>query len=175
MTRITSSKRPMIALALTLVALFLTAGGLAKTFSRLSETGRPEKISPAVLANLAQPVSAPFTSTPNFISISEPQDSPSLQVARRGHSATLLADGRILIAGGENADGPIRQCEIFDSATGTFSVGGNLNAPRTGHTATKLSDGRVLLAGGRNALGPLASTEIFDPQTGVFSNGPTLN
>src|SRR2546422_182665 len=42
---------------------------------------------------------------------------PELQVARLGHTATVLGDGRILIVGGENASGPVGQAEIFDPAS----------------------------------------------------------
>src|SRR5260370_21480137 len=98
-----------------------------------------------------------------------------MTVERRGHTATLLGDGRVLIVGGENGGGPISQSEIFDPTAGTFSVGGNLNSPRADHSATKLADGRVLIAGGRSTTGAINSTEIFDPTTGTFTSGPTMS
>jgi len=100
---------------------------------------------------------------------------PELNIARRAHTATRLSDGKVLICGGENAGGLVTQAELYDPATGIFSVSGNLNAPRADHTATLLPDGRVLIAGGRGSVGDLASTEIFNPITGTFSTGPDLN
>ncbi|HEY3103813.1 MAG TPA: kelch repeat-containing protein, partial [Pyrinomonadaceae bacterium] len=99
----------------------------------------------------------------------------SLNVARRGHSATLLSDGKVLIVGGENQGGLVTEAEIFDPSTGSFSISGNLNTPRAEHSATRLPDGRVLIAGGRGDLGALNTTEIFDPSSGAFSSGPNLS
>src|SRR6266542_6096976 len=110
-----------------------------------------------------------------LLAVTPQSGSSTMTVARRGHTATRLSDGRVLIIGGENADGFVTAAEIFDSATGTFSISGNLNTPRADHTATRLSDGRVLIAGGRGALGSLNSTEIFDPASGAFTSGPNLN
>jgi hypothetical protein len=97
-----------------------------------------------------------------------------VNIARRGHSATLLSNGKVIVIGGENANGFVTVAEIFDPASGNFSVSGNLGMPRADHTATRLSDGRVLIVGGRADLGPLSSTEIFDPTTGVFTAGRDL-
>jgi hypothetical protein len=96
-------------------------------------------------------------------------------VARRGHTATALADGRVVIIGGENQDGPIDEAEIIDTANGTVSVVASLRFARVKHSETLLPDGRVFVIGGSNKKGPLASTEIFDPQTNSFSRGPRLN
>src|ERR1043166_7813723 len=100
-------------------------------------------------------------------------DGVSLNVERRGHSATLLKDGRVLIVGGENTAGLVGQAEIFDPSSNTFLVLGASSA-RTDHTATLLADGRVLIAGGRDASGALASTDIFNPTDNSFSAGPPL-
>src|SRR5207302_2044423 len=95
--------------------------------------------------------------------------SADMQVARQGHTATLLADGRIVLIGGENASGPVGAAEVYDPAAGTFSPAGSSLVPRADHTATLLADGRVLVAGGRSGALLLNSTEVFDPATGSFA------
>src|ERR1051325_9050691 len=104
-----------------------------------------------------------------------PAPSTTMSVERRGHTATRLNDGRVLIAVGENSNGVLNESEIYDPTTSEFSTAGNLNAARTDHTATLLSDGRVLIAGGRNGAGALNTTEIFDPATGAFASGPNMS
>jgi hypothetical protein len=104
-----------------------------------------------------------------------PIESSTLIVERRGHTATRLPDGRVLIAGGENSSGALNETELYDSSSGTFSAAANMSVARIEHTATLLGDGRVLIAGGRNAGGSLSTTEIFDPATGVFTNGPSMS
>jgi hypothetical protein len=89
----------------------------------------------------------------------------TLAVVRSGHTATLLADGKVLIVGGSGDT----SAEIFDPASGMSVATGNTNYARTGHTATTLSDGRVLIAGGGSA-----SAEIYDPAAGTFANGPDM-
>ena len=85
----------------------------------------------------------------------------SMSTARVNHTATLLNDGRVLVAGGQ-ADLLLSSAEIFDPASGTWSLTGSMSAGRSRHTATLLSDGRVLVAGGQADL-LLSSAEIFDP------------
>ena len=77
----------------------------------------------------------------------------SLNVARHYHTATLLTDGRVLLAGGDDESVDRSKvvkasAEIFDPASGTFTFTGSLNVARYYHTATLLADGRVLLVGG---------------------------
>ncbi|MGD0309225.1 MAG: kelch repeat-containing protein [Acidobacteriota bacterium] len=98
-----------------------------------------------------------------------------LQIPRRGHTATLLENGTILVVGGENASGPVPQTEVFDPVSLTSSLGPSLLTPRADHTALLLADGRVLIAGGRAGTQPLDSTEIFDLVSSTFQAGPSLN
>ena len=88
--------------------------------------------------------------------------------ARYGHTATLLNDGRVLIAGGWNGSAPTATADLFDPTTGTFTATGSMNAPRNLHTATLLNDGTVLIAGGFGNVS-LASAEVYDPASGKFS------
>lgn len=87
----------------------------------------------------------------------------NMTTTRAGHTATLLFNGKVLIAGG---DRPAASAEFYDPSAGTFSPAGAMTAARVGHTATLLPDGRVLIAGGD---GPLASAELYDPSTGTFT------
>jgi hypothetical protein len=93
---------------------------------------------------------------------------------RRGHTATAIGGGKVLVAGGQNLSGALADVEIFDAATGTFTVASRLLTPRAEHTATRLADGRVFLVGGRGTEA-LTSTEFFDAARNVFSSGPSLN
>jgi hypothetical protein len=87
----------------------------------------------------------------------------SMSVARVGFTDSILPDGRVLLAGGQNASGNLASSEIYDPATGKFSASGSLSTLRVGHTATVLRDGRVLLVGGNDASSALASAELYQP------------
>ncbi|MCC6157182.1 MAG: hypothetical protein IT350_03955 [Deltaproteobacteria bacterium] len=94
-----------------------------------------------------------------------------LAQARLTHAQTLLDDGRLLLTGGVGFGGPLDSAEVFDPATGEFSLlSDRMAKTRFGHAATLLADGRVLVTGGyeEGFAAILDSAEIFDPATGVF-------
>jgi hypothetical protein len=95
-----------------------------------------------------------------------------MSVARYRHTATLLADGRVLVAGGYGGQG-WASAEVFDPARGTWSSTGPMVAARDLHAAVRLRDGRVLLSGGECTPScsevASASAEIYDPATNRFT------
>lgn len=90
-------------------------------------------------------------------------------------TATTLADGRVLVAGGLEIPSmaPTNGAEIYDPATGTFTATGWMAEKQSGQVAVLLLDGRVLVVGGMAGGGSsgdatAASAELYDPATGVF-------
>lgn len=94
----------------------------------------------------------------------------NMNAARSGHTATLLPDGQVLIAGGMERNGVFyNTAELYNPATGRFTaLSQSMGTRRVGHTATPLPGGLVLIAGGWSETGVLASAEIYDPRTGAF-------
>src|SRR5262249_23501311 len=99
--------------------------------------------------------------------------SGQLGVERRGHTATLLGDGRILVVGGEDHGGVVTQSELMDPMSG-IATAGPASDGRTDHSAILLADGRVLIAGGQDPSGRLATTQIYDPAANAFTAGPGM-
>ncbi|MFT3898136.1 MAG: kelch repeat-containing protein [Thermomonas sp.] len=98
---------------------------------------------------------------------------PDMPSPRAAHSASLLRDGSVLLAGGCHAQG----CEegisddavLFDPATASFASAGKLAQARAGHRAVPLRDGSILLFGGWTPDGATASVERYDPESHRFS------
>jgi hypothetical protein len=91
---------------------------------------------------------------------------------RGWQTATLLADGRVLVVGGENKRTDLTTAEIYNPKTGRFSPTGSTAQARVYHAAVRLLDGRVLVAGGGSDYSGgqfLASAELYDPKTGTWT------
>ena len=130
----------------------------------------------------AMPTSKPSPTTPPPLSSVA---TSGMHTARSAATATLLKNGKVLIAGGakrENlTENVYASAELYDPATGKFSATGSMNSARSYATAALLSDGRVLIAGGEGcsnrrscdvasvSLQTLASAELYDPATGKFT------
>ena len=163
-------------IAIAITALFVTPSSadalgqtlFAKAVALVTGAPEPSKSSPEISGWRINPALTVI------LEEASQSSSSTMSVERRGHTATRLADGRVLIAGGADTMATLNHAEIFDPAAGTFSTTGNLNSGRADHSATLLADGRVLIVGGRNEAGLLITTDIFDPATGVFTAGPEL-
>lgn len=155
-----------IALAATAVVVVLLAIGFFVRSVNIGPPSVPEP-TPAPTAQSASPTPTPRSATPWTVT-------GSMTEGREGHSATLLPDGRVLVAGGAES----ATSELYDPGTGTWVASGVMTDARGGHSATALPDGRVLVAGGyrmgvdENGLGgnvALTSAELWDPATGSWT------
>ncbi|HEV2377972.1 MAG TPA: kelch repeat-containing protein, partial [Streptosporangiaceae bacterium] len=102
----------------------------------------------------------------------------SMNAPREHFTATVLANGKVLVAGGQSAtDIPLSSAELYNPATRTFSLTGSLNSPRSYSTATLLHNGEVLVAGGDQSVTnpPLSSAELYDPATGAWHYTASMN
>ena len=91
---------------------------------------------------------------------------------RRGHSATLLPDGRVLIAGGvdDNTATVLDSAEIYNPVTATFTPAASMHLARFDHAAMTLYDGKVLFAGGYDGPAKITgAAELYDPSKGTFT------
>lgn len=102
----------------------------------------------------------------------------NLNTGRSYHTATLLRNGKVLVVGGVGAPianvlAGIATAELYEPATGRWSLAGRPSAPRSSHTATLLQNGKVLVVWGVFSDG-VGSTELYDPDTGAWSTTGSL-
>src|SRR5437899_6001150 len=98
----------------------------------------------------------------------------NMSAARSGACTVALNDGRLLISGGADANGPTATADLF-STTGSWSAAASMNSPRSHQSCAVLQDGRVLVAGGTTSGGMTNSAEIYDPSADSWSQAGLMN
>jgi Kelch motif protein len=103
----------------------------------------------------------------------------SMSVPRSLHSATLLPNGKVLVAGGlhhgSSSLSIAASTELYDPASNSWSAGPDMSRTRSRHSGTLLQDGTVLIAGGRGLVLSQTSAELYDPVANAFTlTGPML-
>jgi hypothetical protein len=156
----------------------MSLSGCGPTASQSAQfSAAPTAARTATASPTASPKTSP-TPAPIFVATG------SMNSARMNATATLLQNGKVLIAGGAATTGLIQtdlaSAELYDPATEQFTPTGSMTTPRAYQTATLLLDGRVLVAGGYGCVmnqcnpSPLTSAELYDPSTGKFGRTGTV-
>lgn len=139
---------------------------------RVLVTGGTDGAGTYQTSEVFDPVANTWTALPSLMSVS------GFASARQLHTATLLPDGRVLVAGGLGVEtlagsfGALASCVLFDPSTDTFTSTGALPEERGWHVAVTLPGGQVLVAGGVNAsLATSRTSATFDPASGQWTAG----
>ena len=126
-----------------------------------------------VLAAAAFRTNSTSTSTSATFAAGSLHSATPMLEPRSGHCATLLPDGKVLIAGGMRRNQDFyKSAELYDPATGKFQPTGEMSVGRVGTIAVLLRSGKVLIAGGWVGHGATDSAEFYDPATGKFTLRP---
>ena len=127
-------------------------------------------------AELYDPATGTFSATGNVRRLYDPSVDKffykgEMIAARSKHSATVMRDGNVLIAGGEDAHGTAQaSAEVYDWSTGKFIATAPMKSSRREHRATLLPNGQVLITGGVDGQGQvLATAELYNPTTRAFT------
>lgn len=165
---------------MTLSRSLIQSGALALLSAALCAVPAWSQTKPAaVAAKGAQATQAtqatPSAQVPAALPAQPPVKLAPMRVPREGHTATVLPDGTVMIAGGTGADGhAIRSVELYDPARNSWTAAESMNTARARHTATLLNDGRVLFTGGIDETTYLDHAEVFDPRANTWFHVPAL-
>jgi hypothetical protein len=95
--------------------------------------------------------------------------------ARYRHAASLLTNGKVLVAGGLGEDDrALNSAELYDPLAEIWTVTGSMNNARFDHTSSILPNGKVLVIGGANGI-YLNSAELYDPSTGIWTTTGSMH
>ena len=119
----------------------LVIGGLGKTYYPTDDPAAWVRS-----AEIYSPVTGTWSTTGSMSTLRYSDD------CRDGPSPTLLSDGRVVVAGGRAANVSFASTEVYDPATGNWSITGSMTTSRYGYAAVTLLDGRVLVSGGYHSL-----------------------
>ncbi len=101
----------------------------------------------------------------------------SLRTAREGHTATLLANGKVLVVGGDDGYEWLSSADLYDPSTETWGPAASMAVSRSSHSATLLANGKVLVAGGVGSFsyyGYTDSAELYDPVSDTWTPAASL-
>src|SRR5215470_7178572 len=149
------------------MALIALGFGLAKGRCAMGSGSRKPVLSKLVLTLIGSFLILTVSAASDALAQDTWSTTGSMSVGRAfAASATLLKDGRVLVAGGEDDSIGGTSAELYNPTTGTWSATGSMSVARFSHTATLLTDGRVLVVGG-DSNG--TSAELYSPTTGTWS------
>src|SRR5262245_41915276 len=182
-SHVVNGRLALAGVILLVVSCSPTAAPSAPAAIQSSMTSTPAA-SPTPGAKASTPAASVQPSASASASLGRWNATGDMHAARAQQTATLLPDGRVLVAGGvdgnnDETNHALASAELYDPATGKWSATGSMRWPRAFHTATLLKNGKVLVAGGYcpglttptcphggDPDGAIAESELYDPKTG---------